>query len=118
MSEANSAKIAWRRGERGPVYVGSVTRAGDTIRLSGRDPVLGIDVALSIPAGEVEYIGVVEAPVGTIEACPAVVLDLPESEPIRLRPVGGGSALDVHLLARALGALTLAPSVLAQGGGT
>ncbi|MGE5274036.1 MAG: hypothetical protein ACM3QU_09815 [Verrucomicrobiota bacterium] len=118
MSETNGVKIAWRRGERGPVYVGSVSRAGGTIRLTGRDPILGIDVALSIPAGEIEYIGVAEAAVGSIDAGPVVVLDLPESEPIHLRPVGGGSSLDVHLLARALGALTLAPTVLAQGGRT
>jgi len=117
MSETNGVKIAWRRGERGPVYVGAVSRGADTIRLTGRDPILGIDVALSIPVGEIEYIGVAEAAVGSIDAAPVVVLDLPESEPIHLRPVGGGS-LDVHLLARALGALTPAPTVLAQGGRT
>jgi hypothetical protein len=117
MSERNGVKIAWRRGERGPVYVGAVSRGADTIRLAGRDPILGIDVALSIPVGEIEYIGVSEAAVGSIDAGPVVVLDLPGSEPIHLRPVGGGS-LDVHLLARALGALTPAPTVLAQGGRT
>ena len=116
MSETNGVKIAWRRGERGPVYVGSVSRGTDTIRLIGRDPVLGIDVALTIPVEEIDYIGVAEATVGSVDAAPVVVLDLPESEPIHLRPVGGGSSLDVHLLARALGALTSAPTVLAQGG--
>ena len=117
MSTTNGVKIAWRRGERGPVYVGAVSRGADSIRLTGRDPILGIDVALSIPVGEIEYIGVAEAAFGSLDGGPVVVLDLPGSEPIHLRPVGGGS-LDVHLLARALGALTPAPTVLAQGGRT
>ena len=118
MSHKNGVKIAWRRGERGPVYVGSVSRGADTIRLTGRDPILGIDVALSIPVGEIEYIGVSEATIGSIDTGPVVVLDLSESEPIHLRPVGAGSSPDVRLLARALGALTHAPTVVAQGGRT
>jgi hypothetical protein len=110
MSETDGAKIAWRRGERGPIYVGAVSRGEDSIRLTGRDPILGIDVALSIPLEEVEYIGVAETGTGAF-----VVLDLSGSEPIHLRPIGGHS-LDVHLLARTLGTLTPGPTVLAQGG--
>jgi hypothetical protein len=114
MSETNSAKIAWRRGERGPTYVGAVSRSADTIRLTGRDPILGIDVALSIPVEEIEDVAVEEAAVGSIDGCPSVVLDLTESEPIHLRPLGG-SLLDVHLLARAM-RFSSAPALLAQGG--
>jgi hypothetical protein len=113
MSETDGVKIAWHRGERGPTYVGGVSRTADTIRLTGRDPVLGIDVALSIPVQEVEHIGIVEAPSST-DGGSFVVLRLSESEPIHLRPVGG-SSLDVHLLARAMG-LTPAPAQLVQGG--
>ena len=117
MSET-SVKIAWRRGERGPVYVGAVSSSSDSIRLTGRDPILGIDVALAIPFREIDYIGVAEAAVGSIGGGPIVVLDLPGSEPIHLRPVGGDS-LDVHQLARTLGALAPAPpAVLTQGGRT
>jgi hypothetical protein len=117
MSEIDSGKIAWRRGEHGPTYVGAVSQGDDTIRLTGRDPVLGIDVALSIPVSEIEYVGVSETAAGSVDGSPFVVLDLSGSEPIQLRPVGGNS-LGVHLLARGLGALTPVPIVLAQGGRT
>ncbi len=117
MSERDDGKIAWRRGERGTTYVGAVSGGDGTIRLTGRDPVLGIDVALSIPLEEIEYVGVAETAAGAVDGGPFVVLDLPGSEPIHLRPVGADS-LGVHLLARALGALTPAPTVLAQGGRT
>jgi hypothetical protein len=116
MSETHSRKIAWRRGERGPTYVGAVSRSADTIRLTGRDPILGIDVALSIPVEEIEDVAVEEAAVGSIDGCPSVVLDLTASEPIHLQPVGG-SSLDVQLLARTIGFVP-APALLAQGGRT
>ncbi len=115
MSETDGRKIAWRRGERGPTYVGAVSRGDDTIRLTGRDPILGIDVALSIPVTEIDYVGVAETGAGSVDGGPFVVLDLAGSEPIHLRPVGVTS-LDVHLLARTLGSVTTAPTVLAQGG--
>lgn len=114
MSETASAKIAWRRGRRGPTYVGAVSRGSDTIRLTGRDPILGIDVALSIPVEEIEDIDVEEAAAGSNDGGAFVVLDLTESEPILLRPVGG-SSLDVQLLARTIG-LVPVPALLAQGG--
>jgi hypothetical protein len=117
MSETDSAKIAWRRGEHGPIYVGAVSRGEDTVRLTGRDPTLGIDVALSIPLEEIEYVAVAETAAGAADGGPFVSLDLIGSEPIHLRPIGGRS-LDVHLLGRALGALPPAPTVLAQGGRT
>jgi hypothetical protein len=112
MSETAKAKISWCRGECGPTYVGAVSRGEDSIRLTGRDPILGIDVALSIPVDEIDCVGVDE-----IEGGPFVFLDLCGSKPIHLRPVGG-SSLAVHLLARALGALSPAPTVLAEGGRT
>ncbi len=114
MSETASAKIAWRRGRHGPMYVGAVSRGADTIRLTGRDPILGIDVALSIPMEEIEDVGVEEAAAGSNDGGAFVVLDLTGSEPILLRPVGG-SSLDVHLLARTI-AFIPAPALLAQGG--
>ena len=119
MSETGAPKIAWRRGTRGPLYVGEVSRTAETVRLTGRDPILGIDVALSIPLEGIAYVGVTtpEPVSGSGDAGgPFVVLDLPGSEPIHLRPLGG-SSLDVRLLARSLG-LTPAPELLAQGGRT
>lgn len=117
MNETSASKIAWRRGGAGPTYLGAVSRGPEAIRLTGRDQVLDIDVALSIPAAEIDYVGVAEPDDASIEGNPCVILDLVDSEPIYLRPVGG-TPLDVHLLARVLGALTAAPAVLAQGGRT
>ena len=67
-------------------YVGSVSRGPEAVRLTGRDPVSGIDVALSIPIGGIEHVGVAE-PV-TVDGDQYVVLDLARSEAIELRPLG------------------------------
>jgi hypothetical protein len=114
MNATDASRIAWRRGDAGPTYVGTVSRGPEAIRLAGRDPVLGIDVALSIPIDEVGFVGVSE-PGESIDGAHCVILELVDSEAIFLRPVGGTS-MHVHLLARALGAATRAPAVLAQGG--
>jgi hypothetical protein len=116
MSETDGVRISWRRGRRGATYVGAASRSTETITLTGRDPILGIDVTLSIPVEEIEDIGVEEVAVGSIDGGPSVVFDLPGSEPIHLRPVGG-SSLEVHLLARAMG-LAPASALLTQGGRT
>jgi hypothetical protein len=115
MRETFAEKIAWwRHGVR--TYFVGVLRAGDEgIRLTGRDPVSGIEVALSIPLAEVERVRVSACGGELLAGEPCVVLELAESEPIFLRQVGVGP-LQVHVLARRLGALTQAPSLLAQGG--
>jgi hypothetical protein len=114
MNESCAFQIAWRRGERGATYVGTVSRGADTIRLEGRDSVLGIEVALSIPVDEIASVGVTEFG-GPADGDPCVVLDLPASEPIQLRLIGA-APLHVRSLASALGAVIPAPTVLAQGG--
>jgi hypothetical protein len=112
--QPTATKIAWRRGD-GATYLGSVSRGPEAIRLSGRDAVLGIDVTLSVPIDEIEYVGVLEPADDSMGAESCVIVDLAGPEPIYLRPLGS-TKLHVHLLARALGALTVAPTVLAQGG--
>lgn len=107
-------KIAWRRGG-GATYVGSISRGPEAIRLTGRDAILGIDVALSVPIDEIEHVGVSAPAESSAAADPCVIVDLTGSEAIYLRPLGSGP-LHVHLLARALAALTDAPAVPAQGG--
>jgi hypothetical protein len=114
MNESRASQIAWRRGAHGASYVGTLSRGADTIRLKGRDSVLGIDVVLSIPVDEIASVGVTE-PAGSGDGEPFVVLDLPASEPIHLRPIGA-APLHVHSLARALSAVIAAPPVLAPGG--
>jgi hypothetical protein len=115
MCESRASEIAWRRGARGATYVGTLSRGADTIRLKGRDSVLGIEVALSIPVDEIASVVVTDSPGGSGDGGTLVVVDLPASEPIYLRPIGI-APLHVHSLARSLGALISAPTVLAQGG--
>ena len=103
MQQSDAPRIAWRRGDAGTTYVGVVSRAPEAIRLTGRDAVRGIDVALSVPTGEIQYVGVSEAADESVGAGSCVILDLADSEPIYLRPVGS-TLLHVQLLARALGA--------------
>jgi hypothetical protein len=116
MKQTDSSRIAWRRGG-GATYVGSVSRTPDAIRLTGRDAVLGIDVALSVPIDEIAYVAVSEPAPWSDDAELCVIVGLADSEPIYLRPLGN-TLLNVHQLARALGALTEAPAVLALGGRT
>jgi len=96
-------------------FVGALRAGDEGIRLTGRDPSSGIDVALSIPLSEVECVRVSASGDELLAGEPCVVLELADSEPIFIRQVGVG-ACQVHVLARRLGALTEAPSLLAQGG--
>jgi len=112
--QPTATKVAWRRGDGGATYLGWVARGPEAIRLSGRDAVLGIDVTLSVPIDEIERIGVSESADESVGA-ECVIVDLACSEPIYLRPLGS-TKLHVYLLARALGALTVAPAVLTKGG--
>lgn len=116
MREDLAEKIAWRRrGVRRP-YVGLLSAGDEGIRLSGRDPVSGVKVALSIPLAEVEKVRVAGPGDDLVAGERCVVLELVDSEAIFLREVGVGP-LHIHVLARALGALTHAPPPLMVQGG-
>ncbi len=110
-----SEKIAWRRRNVHRSYVGALCAGAEGIRLTGRDPLTGIDVTLSIPLAEVNHVELSEAGDELLAGDRCVVLDLADSEPILLRPAGRGS-FHTQLLARSLGALTHAPALVAQGG--
>jgi hypothetical protein len=116
MRESLVEKIAWRRrGVRRP-YVGTLQAGAEGIRLSGRDPVSGVEVVLSIPLTEVDTVRVAGPRDELFAGERCVVLELAESEAIYLREVGEGP-LHVHVLARTLGALTHASRLaLVQGG--
>jgi hypothetical protein len=116
MRESFTDKVAWRRrGVRRP-YVGTLEVSEGGITLSGRDPVSGVEVVLSIPMTEVEDVHVARAGDEPLAGERCVVLELAESEAIFLREVGEGP-LHIHVLARTLGALTHASRLaVAQGG--
>ena len=114
MRRTLAEKIAWRRNGVRRHYVGTLSAGDEGIRLTGRDPVSGVEVALSIPLSEIEDVRVAGPGDELLAGERCVVLELAESEAIFLREVGVGP-LHILVLARSLGALTHAP-LLAQGG--
>ena len=92
-------QIAWRRRGGRSDFVGSLRAEDDGIRLTGRDPASGLDVALSIPQSEVEHVHVVGA-----NGDPFVVVEFARAEPILVRRIGPGS-VQSQALARKLRAL-------------
>jgi hypothetical protein len=107
-------KVAWSRRGVHNDFVGSLRAGYDGIRLTGRDPHSGLDVALSIPPGEVEEVHVAPAD-QELAGDLYVVVELTGSEPIFLRRVGAGP-VQAEVLARKLGALLRPPRLLVQGG--
>ncbi len=116
METTLAERIAWRRHGVRRHYLGTLAAGDDGIRLTGSDPVTGVEVVLSIPLAEIAdvYVAAPGAELLAGERC--VVVELVNSEAILLREVGTGP-LHVHVLARSLGALTHAPVLVAQGGG-
>ena len=94
-------KVAWRRRGSRSEFFGALRAADDGIRLTGRDPSSGLDVELSIPAGELAGVHVSRNERAPRD--PIVVLEL-DAEPILLRNPGAGP-LYAQLLSRKLGAL-------------
>jgi hypothetical protein len=69
MRESFTDKVAWRRrGVRRP-YVGTLEVSEGGITLSGRDPVSGVEVVLSIPMTEVEDVHVARAGEASAVSC-------------------------------------------------
>jgi hypothetical protein len=103
-------KIAWRRQGVRHDFVGSLRAGYDGLRLTGRDPDSGLDVALSIPPREVHDVHTAPA---NGDFC--VVVELVDAEPIILRRAGAGP-FQAQQLARKLAALLQPPHLLVQGG--
>lgn len=83
-------RIVWCRAGARHRYAGSLWASDDRIRLIGRDADFGIEVALAIPAAEVERIEVASTrpEPGHGESC--VVLTLAGSSPVLLWIPGAG----------------------------
>ncbi len=115
MKETLGEKIAWRRRGVRSAYVGTLSAGDEGIRLTGRDPVSGVDVTLSIPLAEVDGVRLAAPGEELLAGERCVVLELAQSEAIFLRQVGVGP-LQAHVLARSLGALAHVQPALARGG--
>ncbi len=107
-------KIAWSRRGVHNDFVGSLRAGDDGIRLTGRDPRSGVDVALLIPPREVEQVHVAPAD-RELAGDLYVVIELVSAEPILLRRVGAGP-VQAEVLARKLGALLRPSRLLVRGG--
>jgi hypothetical protein len=107
-------KVWWRRGSVGNGFVGLLQADEDGIRLCGRDPESGVDIAFSIPSTQVESVHVAPTD-GHLNGDLYVALELEQAQPIFVRQVGG-SSLHVQLLTRKLKGLLRQPRLLAQGG--
>jgi hypothetical protein len=115
MNDFFADKIAWRRQGTRRHYVGTIRGGALGVRLRGRDPISGIQVALSIPLDEIEGAHVSQSPDEMLAGERCAVLELVDSDPILLREVGIGP-LQVHALARAIAELSDPPVRAAQGG--
>jgi hypothetical protein len=112
MREILARNIAWRRNGVERDYVGTLVAAGGGILLAGRDPSNGLEVALSIPLTEVQDVHVADA--RDAHGSQRIVLELVESEPISLHELGGREG-HLLVLARRLGALAHAPTLVPGG---
>lgn len=98
---SHTARVVWRRRHASRHYVGYVLVADDGVRLAGREQDSGIYAVLAIP-----HASILEARVGRpldeeIVGEQAVVLELPDDDPIFLRPITTGP-LRLEDLARRL----------------
>ena len=88
MRTLRTDNIAWLR-LNGPYhYVGSLTASGRQVRLVGRDSFTGIEVALSIPFGEIEEVHTSSSPDELLTGERCIVLELADSKAICLREAG------------------------------
>jgi len=93
-------RIAWRRRNVPHHYIGALLSFGAGIRLVGREPATGIELALSIPFEEIEDVRASAAPDDELVGGQSVVLDLAEADAVLLREIGGGPLGTAELAAR------------------
>jgi hypothetical protein len=101
-------RLAWKRDEGANEFVGLLRGCGG-IRLSGRDPMTGVDLTLSVPPDEVDHL------YASPTAAAGVVVELGDSEPIVLSGIQAGP-LQTHQLPRPLRSLLLLPRLHIPGG--
>jgi hypothetical protein len=109
----HTERVAWRRKHASRHYVGYVLVADDAVRLAGHEQDTGIYSVLSIPAAAVEEVRVGRRYEEEVVGEPAVVLDLPDDDPIYLRPLATGP-LHLEDLARRLSFATNGSAVSAR----
>jgi hypothetical protein len=87
---SHTARVVWRRRHASRHYVGYVLVADDAIRLAGHEQDTGIYSVRSIPHASVREVRVGRRFEEEVVGEPAVVLELPDDDPIYLRPLTTG----------------------------
>src|SRR5689334_18048248 len=85
MNEVLANHVAWRRKNIRHQYVGRLEAMFDRIRLIGRAPEFGIDVALSIPFEQITAVRHARGAAEAVLGARGLVLELASAEPIFLR---------------------------------
>ncbi len=100
MNEVLAEKVAWRRRNVRDHYVGRLAAGGGAVRLVGREPGAGIEVALTIPFQEIDDVRLSESLDETLAGEACVVVEPVHSAPILVREVGTGQLHTAELAAR------------------
>jgi hypothetical protein len=82
----HTARVIWRRRHASRHYVGYVLVADDAVRLAGHEQDTGIYAVLSIPYDAIDDARVGHTPDEAVAGRQAVVLELPDEDPIYVRP--------------------------------
>ncbi len=100
MNKVLAQRVAWRRRNVPHHYVGTLSLSDGGIRLVGREPATGIELALSIPFDEIEDVRASGSADEAVVGERAVVIDLAGSESILLREIGVGQPRPGELATR------------------
>jgi hypothetical protein len=83
----HTARVVWRRRHASRHYTGYVLVSDDAVRLAGHEDDTGIYSVLSIPHEAIFEARVGQVPDEQVGGLPAVVLELPDEDPILVRPL-------------------------------
>ena len=100
MNEVHAEKVDWRRRNGRDHYVGRLDAGCGAVRLVGRKPATGIEIALTIPFEEIEQVRASESIDETLVGEPCVVIEPAHSAAILVREVGTEKPQPAELVAR------------------
>jgi hypothetical protein len=92
-----SEPVVWRRVNVPSACIGDADVSGAALRLSGREPVSGVEISLAIPFSEIERVRTSRTAAEELGGEPSVVLELTASPPVCLRATGTRATLPVRL---------------------
>jgi hypothetical protein len=85
---AIATRVAWRRRSTPTHYVGTLLDVENGIRLVGREPATGIELALSVPYDLIGGVRVSDEASDEVVGEPAVVIDITGADALLVRELG------------------------------